>query len=304
MKRRYCHLCGRPVQSYRQYRRRGVGKAQPALTVCDRCEATQPRCRLCNVPVAEPPAGAGAGTPAGQGTLCPLCRKAQPICLACGAPIVSTYLEVGGVGPFCTTCYQTRPHCDVCGVPVGDTNWILADGRNTCNRCHQTAIYSPERAQQLYERTVDIIQRSLGLSLNVPTGFALVDRNQLRQLVQEMPGRDGLDPDKTLGFFVRRGRQRAMYVEYGLPQILLIQVIAHEFAHAWQGENCPLLRDPLIREGVAEWLAYKVLQALGATKKMEVMEKRSDLYGEGLRHILAIEQAHGVSGVLEYCQSA
>jgi len=226
-------------------------------------------------------------------------------CLVCGRPVGHTFVTVGDAGPFCETCYQSRPHCDTCGVPVGDLAWVLADGRHICDRCHQTAIYQPERAQELYQQTVQIIQRQLGLTLNVPTEFKLVDRNRLQELVayQDPQGGDGTsDMDKTLGLYVRRGRRRGMYVEYGLPQILLVQVIAHEYAHAWQGENCPLLRDPLIREGFAEWVAYKVLGTLGASKKMAIMEARPGLYGDGLRRLLELERAGGVVGVLADCE--
>lgn len=298
MKRRYCHLCGRRVGHYRLYRRPDQGEGTPNLVVCNKCEATQPRCELCSIPL--------AGTTAGE-RFCPVCQATSPaaeLCLACRQPVGRRYVYVGDDGPFCEPCWQDRPHCDVCGVPVGEPDWLLPDGRHTCDRCHQTAIYQPERARALYERTVDIIQRDLGLILNVPTEFALVDLDRLQALRQEVGENDNSDPEKTLGIYVRRGRRRGMYVEYGLPQILLIQVMAHEYAHAWLGENCPLLREPLIREGFAEWVAYKVLQALGSTKKMAVMEERQDLYGEGLRHLLEVERARGVAGVFDYCRSA
>jgi len=301
MKRRYCHLCGRPVTRYHSYQRQSPGEAQPTLIVCSDCEATKPRCVLCGVPMTQ---GHNGDTRPNTDRVCGACRRTRPFCLACGQPIAGSFLEIGGQAPFCLTCYQTRPHCDVCGVPVGEPHWILADGRRTCNQCHQTAVYSPQQAQQVFDWTCGVIRDRLGLSLNVPTGFAVVDRNQLREVMSEAPDAPGLDPHKTLGFFVRRGKQRSMYVESGLPQSLLIQVIAHEFAHAWQGENCPLLSDPLVREGFAEWVAYKVLQAMEATEKMALMQKRQDVYGQGLRHVMEIEATRGVSGVLDYCQAA
>jgi hypothetical protein len=107
-----------------------------------------------------------------------------------------------------------------------------------------------------------------------------------------------------VGLFARKGRRRVMYLLSGLPQILLVQVAAHEWAHAWQGENCPLLRDPLVREGFAEWVAYKVLQALGAVKKMALMMRQNGLYGDGLRKMLALEQRSGAVGVLDFCRRA
>jgi aminopeptidase N len=95
-----------------------------------------------------------------------------------------------------------------------------------------------------------------------------------------------------------------MYVVSGLPQILLIQTVAHEWAHAWQGENCPLLRDPLVREGFAEWVAYKTLQRMGASKKMALMEQQDGLYGQGLQKMLELERRGGLSGVLAFCRRA
>jgi hypothetical protein len=298
VRHRYCHLCGQAAGRYRLYERQGKDEIEPGLVVCEQCEATQARCEMCQVPMA--PATAREG-------LCPVCRALTPAggrCLACGQPVGRRYVTVGDAGPFCETCFRDRPRCDVCGAPVGAESWTLPDGRRICSRCHQTAVYQPEQASQLHARTVAIIQQDLGLALNVPTEFALVDRNELQELLEEGDADTGSSPEKTLGVFLRRGRRRGMYVQYGLPQILLIQVMAHEYAHAWQGENCPLLRDAQVKEGFAEWVAYKVLQELGASKKMAAMAARPDLYGEGLRHLLSVEQAEGIRGVLDHCRKA
>ena len=95
-----------------------------------------------------------------------------------------------------------------------------------------------------------------------------------------------------------------MYLLSGLPQILFIQVAAHEWAHAWEGENCPLLRDSLVREGFAEWVAHRTLRALGAVKKVALMEQQEGMYGEGLRKMLVLERHGGAGGVLDFCRRA
>ncbi len=149
-----------------------------------------------------------------------------------------------------------------------------------------------------------ILEKQVGLSLSLRPALVIVDREQMQEiLAQAQPERRG-PPEMIFGLFVRRGRRRAIYVESGLPQILLIQVIAHEYAHAWQGENCPLLRDPLVREGFAEWAAHRTLRALGAVKKAALMEQRADLYGQGLKMMLAAEREGGAAGVLELCRMA
>ena len=149
----------------------------------------------------------------------------------------------------------------------------------------------------------------LGLSLNVPTGLALVDRNQLaeviRQQYERLPGDahlNELDPHTTLGLYARRGIRRSIYVQSGLPIILFLQVAAHEYAHPWQGENCPILRDLLVHEGFAEWVAYKVLDYYGYSHNQERMIARQDIYGQGLRWALEIENKYGVEGLLQACR--
>ena len=204
----------------------------------------------------------------------------------------------------CRRCQETAPRCDVCGVPLGEDHVRLPDGRRTCARCHQTAVYDPIRAQALFERVTHIVAGQLKLELNVGADFTLVDGQHLRRMAQEASSELYTDPEKAVGLFVRKGRRRALYVVTGLPQIMLIQTIAHEWAHAWQGENCPLLKDPLLREGFAEWVSYKTLQALGATKKLALMAEQNGLYGEGLRHMLKVEQHNGFDRVLALCRHA
>ncbi len=187
---------------------------------------------------------------------------------------------------------------------MGDRHVALPDGRRICARCHQTAVYDSARARTLFEQVAHVVTDQLGLELNVGTDFTLVDRQHLLRLAETVhPDLRG-DPDKVIGLFVRKGPERVMYLLSGLPQVLLIQTVAHEWAHAWQGENCPLLRTPLVCEGFAEWVAYKTLQALGAVKQAALMKQRDGLYGEGLRQMLDREQHDGVPGVIAFCRRA
>jgi hypothetical protein len=215
----------------------------------------------------------------------------------------------GGAGDdqsivVCRQCQKTAPRCDVCGVPVEAKHIRLPDGRRICARCHQTAVYDPARARALFEHVTRVVTDQLGLALNVGTDFTLVDDQHLQRLAAEasLAPHDG--PGKVVGLFTRKGRRRVMYVLSGLPQILLIQTIAHEWAHAWQGENCPLLENTLVREGFAEWTAYKTLQTMGATHKMALMKRQDGLYGQGLQRMLELEQRNGPSGVIAFCRQA
>ena len=110
--------------------------------------------------------------------------------------------------------------------------------------------------------------------------------------------------ERTLGLYARRGMRRGIYIQTGLPRMLFLQVAAHEYAHAWQGENSPTLRDGLVHEGFAEWVAYRLIGLYGYDRAQERMLARQDIYGQGLRWALDEEAAHGMQGVIEACRRA
>jgi hypothetical protein len=307
------------------------------------CFNTKPRCRQCDAPMALP-AGYNA-EPNSSGLICATCSQSQrgsskQTCLACGKSLKDQrspgqYVEFDGVGPYCMDCYRNRQPCDVCGAPLTNEQWQLSDGRITCAHCHAAAIYTPDTALALYEEMKQLVAGRLGLQLNIPTGLALVDRNQLREVIRQqtaplagspvdvgvagsaVPGysseggignpaaADTIEPLRTLGLYARRGMRRGIYIQTGLPRMLFLQVAAHEYAHAWQGENCPMLfigstpAHTLAHEGFAEWLAYRVIGEYGYARGQAKMLARQDIYGNGLRWALDIESRQGTAALFE-----
>lgn len=245
-----------------------------------------------------------------QNGLCPTCNQLVAVCLTCNRPILGSFLEFDGVGPYCQKCVNDRPPCDICTAPLTDERWKLSDGRILCSYCNATAIFTKEQANILYEEMKSKVKSFLGLSLNVPTGLALVDRVELAKVIERQTGpnirhamkNQDLEASKTLGLYVRRGMRRGLYIQAGLPKLLFLQVAAHEFAHAWQGENYPLLRNPLYHEGFAEWVAFQVIGRYGYTKGQQQMLKRKDIYGNGLRFFQDIFTSEGFPGVIEACK--
>lgn len=293
---RFCNLCGQPLTGRYQAYRRGDATSGKGLIVCARCERAAPRCVVCRIPIH--PAASQEG-------MCPSCLATAPTCASCGKRIHGRYYRSGANGAtYCETCYKGQPRCDICNGVVGQGGYRLHDGRHICADCHATAIYDRGKAEEIYTRVSDIMAHDLGLQLSLPPTLGLVDRHQMLALLAQSKNEDTSQPELVFGLFVRRGRRRAIYIEFGLPQILMIQVLAHELAHAWQGENCPLLRDPLVREGFAEWVAYRVLLAMGAVKKAVLMEQRMDLYGQGLQLMLALERQEGVGAVFQACRDS
>jgi len=183
-----------------------------------------------------------------------LTHAAQPArdrCAACGRLLTHGYFFLRDRSDrYCPECIAARPRCDACSAPVGDQHWTLHDGRVLCARCHATAIIDLDVARQLYDETVAAVAAQLGLALRVGVEFRLVDAPTLTNIRAEGSGEHTAD-EKTLGLYQRQGRLRAIYLLYGLPKLLFRTVVAHEYAHAWQAESCPLLEDDSLREGFA-----------------------------------------------------
>jgi len=166
-----------------------------------------------------------------------------------------------------------------------------------CSRCHSTAIYDTAIATQLFNETVEAVVRQLGLQLRVGVDFRLADA----PLLARMRAEGGfVGEERTLGLYHRNGRIRTIYVLYGLPKLSFRTVVAHEYAHAWQGETCPLLEDDRLREGFAEWVAYRHLLYLGCTKAAQRMLTSQHPYRPLLEEVLALDERIGPAGVVAH----
>lgn len=205
---------------------------------------------------------------------------------------------------ICRDCHENARRCALCGLPLSAASLILPDGRQLCHHCAQNVVCDLAQARVLFGQVIDIVAGRLGLHLRIGADLTLADSHHLRQLAEQMRPEERIPPEQVIGLFIRKGRRRVMYVLSGLPQILFIQTVAHEWAHAWQGENCPLLKDPRVYEGFAEWVAYHTLLALGAVKAAARLAQRQGLYGDGLRDLLAREQTSGAPAVLAFCRQS
>lgn len=217
-------------------------------------------------------------------------------CAACGAPLLTSFFYLHDRPEhYCSRCMAGRPRCDGCSAPVGDAHWRLHDGRVLCARCHATAIYDPAVAQQLFAETVGAVIAQLGLKLQIGVHFRLVDAPSLSAIRADG---DGGSEERTLGLYQRQDRLRVIYVLYGLPKLTFRIVVAHEYAHAWQGETCPLLEDDAIREGFAEWVAYRHLLYLGCVKAAHRLRSTPHPYQPLLERFITLEQRSGPAGVV------
>jgi hypothetical protein len=225
-------------------------------------------------------------------------------CAACGDLLTGTYFALPDRPErYCARCIATRPRCDVCAAPVGEPHWVLHDGRMLCRICHATAVYDPVEAENLFRETVGAIIAQLRLDLQLGVAFRLVDAPTMGQI--RARAHDGHSADqRVLGLYQRHGDVRAIYMLYGQPRLLFRTVVAHEYAHAWQNENAPHLQDDALREGFAEWVAYRHLCYLGCTKAARHLLTSSHPYRPFLERVLEIERRDGPLGVLEHVRQA
>jgi hypothetical protein len=225
-------------------------------------------------------------------------NRTPTTCAVCGVLLSGVYYYLPDRPEcYCERCMTVRPRCACCAAPVGDDGWTLHDGRIQCATCHRTAIYDVAEANALFQATTKALESYPGLHLRVGAAFRLVDAPTLNGLAAQ-GGIVAEDNQHTLGLYHRQGRLRVVYALYGLPKLLFREVVAHEYAHVWQGEHCPLLNNYEWREGSAEWVAYHHLLHLGARKAAERLRTHQHPYRSGLDKCLALESRVGVRGVL------
>jgi hypothetical protein len=272
------------------------------LVLCQRCEATAPRCSQCHIPSRQLASVRGV-------QVCPACLKRAPVCQSCHIPILGKYYRIDNSPlTYCETCINTRPRCDLCRAPLDEQGRVYPgkDGpTNRCGNCLRTAVKTEDEATRLYRETSDLLRREPGLTIAPLPALHIVERAELLALNKEtgqLAGTDapiGPEHQHLLGYFRRVNEQRDISIERLLPVVTFRAVAAHELAHAWQSENAPNNQPPLIVEGFAEWVAYRTLLALGQQQEAARLTRRDDLYGRGLRSFIDIEQQHGRDGVLQ-----
>jgi hypothetical protein len=271
------------------------------LVVCAACDASCQRCVRCGVPIARP-------VIEGVGPLCATCAHDAPRCAGCALPITSTWytfeelLPVAAPRKFCPRCIQGRPRCDLCRAPVADGAQPLADGQYRCALCLSEIVLEDAEVLRVYDEAVGQMTQVLRGQLRLTPRLEIVSRRkmgEIRRRYEHRSSEPAAASHHVLGYFVQAHGQSTIYAEACLPRGLLLGTLAHELAHAWQTEHGLHLKDAMVREGFAEWVAYRVLTTQGLPSLAERATRRDDVYGRGLRHFLNIENRFGYAGVLK-----
>lgn len=279
-----CGICKFPI--YGTYL-----KFKDKLLFHENCYANSKKCVICNLPILH---GGKMLDEKNEKYICNECYEVSPKCAGCRAPIIDVYFSYGDTKEmFCYNCETKREHCDVCGHPVIDIYWELSDGRMVCEDCHKTAIMSQSEANDILMTVSKLIKQMFSMYVNHASELHLVDRNTIEKI-------SGGLSHKTLGVFKSIGDDFDIYLEYGLPKSVTTGVLAHEYAHAWQSENCPHNQSKLVVEGFAMWVEYRILERLSYSKEMKQIKKRNDIYGNGFQKIKEYERRYGRNTLFNY----
>lgn len=280
-----CELCGEVI--------RGEYVSYDAIgwNVCAGC-AARPKCAACDLP--------RAGDNEGDDGWCQRCLDASPRCASCGLPVRETYWKVAGSEAlYCSRCKDIANECSVCGAP--DRSGRFRDGRFFCDGCHRARVDDSGAWQAVYGQIIERAGEVLGMRLEHAPVLVIDDASVLGQRRGEAGPTDGL-----CGLYVRDANGNAsIHVISHLPAARGAAVLAHEFAHAWQAENCPDEQGTRLREGFAEWVAWRLMDGWeGGESERAVIEARTDEYGMGFRLFRGLEESRGAGHALWYAAAA
>lgn len=208
----------------------------------------------------------------------------------------------------CSNCEFHLPRCYLCGLPIKAGDEIkLPDGRYLCARDGATAVLDARQAQQVCSEVKDDLDHLFSRFTSFPDN---VDVNVIDRIdVDSMYGISGHDfesPD-LLGCIepVTNGgvKRYHMSLMIGLPLSEMKETCAHEYSHAWVGENVPRARHRRIdrdaEEGFCEMMGYLLMDSQGEEGEKQRVLKNSYTRGQ-VQLFIAAEQQYGFEDVLDW----
>jgi len=196
-------------------------------------------------------------------------QGADDICAVCGKPIPGTvYLvtdKVTGEQKFvCADCVKS-PACYICGMPVGGNHVKLPDGRYLCARDAKTVVLKADDAERVCAQVKDELDRLFSRFTVFPDNVDVTVMDRVD--VDAMFNADGNDFESPnlLGCIRPESGRYKMQLMTGLPLVELKATCAHEYSHAWVGENVPKERHARLgrdaEEGFCELVAYLLMDS-------------------------------------------
>jgi hypothetical protein len=233
------------------------------------------------------------------------------ICAICGRPIYGTvYVVTDKVTNekelVCSDCIKL-PRCFVCGLPVKENYLASSDGRYLCARDARTAVLKADDAGRICAQVKDDLNRLFSRFTVFPANVdvSVIDRIDVDSMFR--PDGNDFESPNLLGCVqpetVNCETRYKMRLMTGLPLAELKATCAHEYSHAWVGENVPQERRAGLghdaQEGFCELVAYLLMDSQReAGQKKFILQNR---YTRGqIDLFIEAEKRYGFDQVLDW----
>ena len=233
------------------------------------------------------------------------------ICAICGQPIQGTvYIATDKVTNekklICSDCIRL-PRCAICGLPVKEGGVQLPDGRYLCARDARTAVVKADDAERVCAQVKDDLDRLFSRFTVFPANVdvSVIDRIDVDSMYNPV-GNDFESPN-LLGCLhpetVNNATRYKMRLMTGLPLAELKATCAHEYSHAWVGENVPKERRARLgrdaEESFCELVAYLLMDSQSEKgQKKFILQNR---YTRGqIDLFIEAEKRYGFDQVLDW----
>jgi hypothetical protein len=247
-------------------------------------------------------AGFGLGGPlSAWGDMCAICGQPTR-----GTVYISTDKVTSEKKIVCADCVRL-PRCAICGLPVKDDGLSLPDGRVLCARDARTAVVKADDAERICARTKEDLDRRFSRFTVFPANVdvTVIDRIDVDSMFS--PGGNDFESPNLLGCIhpdTANGATRyKMNLMTGLPLAELKATCAHEYSHAWVGENVPKERRARLgrdaEEGFCELVAYLLMDSQGEeTQKRFILQNH---YTRGqIDLFIEAEKRYGFDQVMDW----
>lgn len=235
------------------------------------------------------------------------------ICAICGKEMSWPFYLVtdkvtGEQELVCSNCIKLPP-CYICGRPVDVNNGgvELPDGRCFCARDAKTVVFKADDAERICAEVKDDLDRLFSRFTSFPTNVdvSVIDRIDVESKFNASG--NTFESPNVLGYVhtatVDNQTRHQIHLLTGLPVAELKSVCAHEYSHAWVGENVPKERHARLARDAEEGFCELVAYLLTDSQHEEAEEKRilQSHYTRGqIALFIEAEQRYGFDEVLDW----
>lgn len=288
-----CAVCGKTIGPGMKFLKSSDGR----IFCSQACyEKTLPKCCICKKTLS------GGYLKGADGRL--YCSEkcistTWPTCSACGAKSQKGAIISAEKGDlfFCEKCHS-KPKCFCCGLPADCSK--LDDGRHICPNCSKDAIGTLDEAVKLIGEVRALMGDKLKLKTEHQIEYELVDQKKLEEISpQNQHGVElglfryieetetttvtsGLKTTET----VNVTRNYKIYMLSHMSRRKFIEVAAHELGHDWMQEYYPKIDELNVKEGWAQYVAWRINDIHGQKGLNRMLEANKDpVYGDGFRMV-------------------